>query len=792
MSRTATASPRRVRGRHPGRREWSTGATGALALILTAPVVAVMALPGLARAQDVPPGGGYSLAATVSPSAMTPAACTPGQLCVPASAPIGGAADDQPALAASVALAATMAVPAAVDVSGTVTTPARPATVFLGAGTYVLGRPLLLPPNVDLRGSGITATTVLLAPESWGNFHYSFLIKPDGTTSAGSANLVSDLTVNGSCKKGAGAPDPRIAPVKTCDLGADPNHGGGVKAGDRWTVRQVRFTNLNYFKLWIAGTTDARAVDNRFDSWGGAGSSDEDNIGGGSNSVGTVVEYNQFDETMRGTGIDFTNASGVTIGHNTIHATRQYLAFRGVDDYGSIIMEGVTSSTIADNVLYGSHLVLQSNSRYDHSGNNKNVTNARSTTVSGNQIVDSFQTGITVVYDDYVDETAPHARANGGLNVLADNEIIHPTLSGILIISCGAGIQDAADTITANTITDAGFGGSTSFATGCGTFDTTGVGIATDVTDLVYGNRVIDDQATPTTWYGVHIGPRSGAKVTTPRPVLTDATGQAPNTASGIAGSLIRVGAAAPASPTDLSAVRAGQSVRLAWKDAAQTVGFAVGGYRIYRNGSLMATIPMANPTIAGNLVSDAQFSMESGVTGWVKVTTRTVIGRNTTVGAVGTASLALSATGGGGQIAAVGSSVPVTPGATYTSTASFRALGTGGKARAGIAWIDANDKTISKVLPSTNILTDAADSWLTSTYTTTAPSTAVKAQPFVVVDDCVDGQTHLVDRVGIVGGTATQTWTDVNALTGANTYQVVSYRAVDGENSALAAVAVA
>ncbi|MBT8227013.1 MAG: hypothetical protein KJO75_16165, partial [Dactylosporangium sp.] len=666
----------------------------------------------------------------------------------------------------------------------------------LGEGGYVLAHPLLVPPNVNVRGSGITATTVLLAPAAWSNFGYSFLVKPDGTVSAGSTNLVSDLTVNGNCKIGAGAPDPQIAPVNACDLGAARNYGGGIKAGDRWTVRQVRFTNLNYFKLWIAGTSDAHAIDNRFDGWGGAGSGDEDNIGGGANAIGTVLDHNQFDATIRGNSVDFTNASEVTITHNTVHATREYLAFRGVSDYGSIYLEGVTSSTVAANVLSGAHLVLQSNSRYDHSGNNVNVTNAKAIAVTDNQIIDSFHTGITVVYDDYAGD--PHVALKGGANVFTGNAITRPTLSGILIVGCVADpaapveMQDQPDTLTGNTITNAGYGGSTSFSTGCGTFDTTGIGTSIGDGDLVYDNTIVDDQAAPTTWYGIHIGARNGQ--TAPRNmVLTDPTDQSTNTASGVIGGLLRTAAAAPAPPTELTGVRNGADVTVAWKEAYQSAGFMIGGYRVYRDGAPIATFPVS-PTVAGNLLTEAQSSLESGIAGtdWARVTLRTQLGWYGMAGAVGDASLALTAVGSSGQVSALGATVDVTAGASYTSTASFQALGTGSKIRAGIAWLDANNASLGKVLPpASGLYTDSTGAWLTRAFTATAPAGAVRARPFVVADTCLAGETHLVDRIALVAGPATESWTEVNAPAGPGVYQVVAFRSTDGENSPAASVPV-
>lgn len=786
--RRARALDPKARGRVRHHRLTRTAASVTLLAAATVPTLtALTAVP--AHAVPSPVGDDYSLSTTVSPAPMTAGDCSGDTACVAAPAPVGGGADDQPALAAAVTAAAGHAVPAVMD-GETVVTPAQPGTVYLAAGTYTLARPLALPPNVRLRGSGITATTLLLAPGSWQNFGYSFLVRPNGATSAGSTNLVSDLTLNGSCRVGAGAPEQSVAPNKTCNLGAPASYGGGLKAGDRWTVRQVRFTNLNYFRLWIAGTRDVQALDNRFDSWGGAGASDNDNIGGGANASGTLIEHNQFDETIRGNSIDLTNASDTTIRYNTVHATPYYLTFRNVSDYGSIYLEGVTDSTVTENVLYGSHLVLQSNSRYAHTGNNEHITNPRATTVTGNEFHDSFATGITVTYDDYVDtDGTPHILRAGGANVISGNTINRPTHSGILVVGCNEEAKDAADTITGNTVTNAGTGGSTSFATGCGTFDTAGIGLSAGTGDRIWGNTVTDDQAAPTTWYGVHVGARNG-KTEPGDTSLTDPSGQTPaNSATGVVGGLYRHAANAPDPATALVGVRAGGAATLTWKEAYPLAGRPVGGYRVYRDGVAVATLPVGSATIPGNLLTDDQSSLENGITGWT-AGARTAVSADTTAGAVGTASLRLTATAKG-QISAAGPVVAVTPGTNYTAVASYQAGNTGRRVRTGMAWIDAQGAVISRVSSGNAATVDSTTGWMTSSYSKVAPSNAVAAQVLVYADSNAIGEVHLVDRIGLVAGTSTETWSDPAPPAGPAVYQIVAYRGDDGENSAVAVVTV-
>jgi hypothetical protein len=749
-------------------------ALAAALIVAAAAVPLALAAPASATVPGV--GDPYTLTSTVSPAPLVAADCAADPTCVLAPAPSTAAnADDQPAIAAAVTAAAQRSAPATVDSAGTVVAPARQGTVRLAAGTYRIGRPVALPPNVNLRGAGITATTLVLAPESWRTFGYNFMIRPSSAdsynndTNPGSANLVSDLTVNGSCKVGAGAPDPTILPSLTCDLGAPDNYGGGVKVGNRWTVRQIRFTNLNYFKLWYTSVTGAQAIDNRFDSWGGAGSNENDNIGGGGFVKDGLIEYNQWDETIRGNGIDLTNANHLTIRNNTVHATPFYLAYRGVPDYGSFIMEGVNTSTIANNVLYGSHLVLQSNSRYLHTNYNVNVYNAHDLVVTGNQIIGSFNAGITSNYDDYTPESG-HTNDFGGANLIDGNTIVRPAQSGILVYGRLDVDKSRPDTITNNTIVDAGYGGGTYYAG----FDTTGIGIGVGNGDTVANNTVVDDQASPTTWYGVQLGQRN-AKTTITNTVLSA------NTGSGVIGGVYHRIATAPEAPTGLSTANG----VVTWNESYATTR-TLAGYRVYRNGLPVATLAPGSATIPGNVLTPAQSSVESGTAGWTAGSKTTLAWRGTT-GGVGNASLAATATALT-TISVYGPTVPVTPGGSYTAVASFQ--GPNRKARVGISWLDANGVSIAKVAATNSLTLDSPTAWVTSTYTTVAPANAVAAQLFLPIDGVAAGETHLIDRMGLSTTAATETWVDPNPA-GATSYQVVAFHDGDGENSPVAKVTV-
>ncbi|GAA2487730.1 hypothetical protein Ahu01nite_024430 [Winogradskya humida] len=731
-----------------------------------------------------PAAAGYSLTPAFGDPTLTAADCAADPSCVVATIPRGNGLDDWSALTASIATAAGRA------------TSAQPATVFLPAGVYSLTRPLRLPPNVNLRGSGMTATTLTIAAGSHPNFNYSFLVRPDDTTVANSTNLVADLAVNGNCKVGAGLTGDAVLPSATCDHGAGDSAGGGIKTGDRWTVEHVRFTNLEYFKLWVNSTTGVRILDNRFDNLGGSGSGAEDNIGGGGFASDTVVTGNQFDATERGNSLDFTNARGLTFTRNVVYTDPAMLARYDRDDNGSLYLEAVTDSTITDNVFTGGHIVLKSNAGYTPTGNNKNVTNPARIVVRGNRITASYGAGITVTYTDYLDadgttgrvdgavdasDTTNHTLWSGGGNVISDNVIDSPAESGVLVYGCYEAAKSVADTIAGNTVSNAGTDGSSSYSTGCGTFETVGVGLSIGKGDGVYGNVATGAAGSPAVsgaWYGIQIGSRTAKTVPTGT-VLTDPTGVYPaNRSDSVIVGPYRYGRGTPESPVVETGVRTPGGAALTWRESTALSGVPVVGYRVYRAGALVADLPVGSVTIPGNLMSEEAATLETGLGGWTAVAKSTV-SRTTGVAApgVGASSLAITA-GAAGQIGANGPMTPVTPGQTYTAVASYRAgaQATARKARTGVVWLDASGTAVSSRLFTANTATvDATDRWTTSSFTAQAPAGAAYARVISAIDSAAAGEIHLMDRIGLVAGAATEGWTDPATPTGPTTYQVVA-----------------
>ncbi|MFC3537621.1 hypothetical protein [Couchioplanes azureus] len=819
---TDTAGPRA--SRRERRRDAVTAkrlAAAALLPLLSAPLLVsqpAQAAPpaGAAKpAQAAPPAPAakpaalaYSLAPTVAPPAMSINDCRTDAACVFAPAPSGG--DDHAALEAAVDRAAALVVPAVLDAGGAVRTPARPATVLLSAGTYRLSRGLQLPPNVNLRGRGLRHTTVSMITANWQNFTYGYLISWDfHTRQAGSSNLVADLTVNGNCREGAGAPIRRNLPGRPgayCDFRgpdgslASTNAGGGIAVGDRWTVRQVRFTNLEYFKVWVGdGVRDVRLVDNRFDNWGGAESGDEDNVGGGSRNDSVVVEYNQFDKTIHGNSFDFTNAIRTTVRRNTVVSDGAVAAARGERwSSGNMYLEGLVQATVADNVLHGAQISLKTNGGYEHSGENKDITNPRDSVVSGNRISYPGEAGIVVVYDDYrdADDTTgttggwndkstvdtDHIVRPGGNNVIRDNVVQYAGRSGILVLGSYAHAKDAPDTITGNLVRNSGWGGSTGYDTGAGFFDTAGIGLSIGDGDRVYGNTVGDGPGKPTTWYGIHLGARR-APTTPTNTVLTGPAGQA-NTAGRLIASAYHRVAQAPEAPNNLTA----HGRTLSWEESYALEGRPIAGYRVYRDGRVVGDLPVGSATIPGNLLTADESGLEkaaAGTAGWT-AGFRTTLARVGTTGAAGTGAMSLTSSGTG-EVSFAGRKLDATPGQVYTSVVSAQAQGAGRWVRAGLKFTTA-DGRVHNLATNNRATVDATTGWMTSSYTVEAPADAVSVQAWYLIEGTVAGEVHLVDRLGLVAGTRTEQWTEPRRHVKPGLYHVVAYTAA--ENSTPVTVA--
>lgn len=359
-------------------------------------------------------------------------------------------------------------------------------TVNLPAATITLTKPLAIPAGVTLAGAGQDLTTLRISRANWANFGYSFLIVP-GANSTGV--VVQDLTVDGSRTKA----DPSAADSPT------ENQGGGIKLGNSWTVRNVRFANINYFAAWIRDVTDVTITGCRFDGDSGS-TGQKDNIGGG-RAAQVVIAGNTFKATARGNAVDLMRSSDLTIRDNVISGT--------ATQEHNIYLEAVNRAQVTGNTLSYSAIGLKSDAGY--SGVTKPV-NPAGITVSGNKITNSKATGVSVTYTAGTD-----GMVAGGGNVVTGNAIANSGLAGIAIVHCVPGATTTPDQITSNNIANPFTRGDAKWGTGCGTVAASGIAITAGSGTVITGNTVSETRSTPLMAYGIYLGAeRAKAPLTAP------------------------------------------------------------------------------------------------------------------------------------------------------------------------------------------------------------------------------------------------------------------------------------
>lgn len=121
-------------------------------------------------------------------------------------------------------------------------------------------------------------------------------------------------------------------------------------------ISQVRFTNLNYVKVWIYQVSPVVVRGCVFDALGGSASVN-DNIGGG-RFDGLILDSNIIDATATGNAVDLVRATHVAITNNVINGTPS--------SPQPIQLEGIKEATIIGNTIWYAGISIQSESRYHH------------------------------------------------------------------------------------------------------------------------------------------------------------------------------------------------------------------------------------------------------------------------------------------------------------------------------------------------------------------------------------------------------------------------------------------
>jgi hypothetical protein len=364
----------------------------------------------------------------------------------------------------------------------------------------------------------------------------------------------------------------------------------------------------------------------------------------------------------------------------------------------------------------------------------------------------------------------------GGNNVIRDNVIEYSGRSGILVSGSYATAKNAPDVISGNTVSNSGWGGSTVYDTGAGLFDTAGIGLSIGVGDQIYGNTIADDPAKKTTWYGIDLGARRASTSPTGYS-LTGPAGQG-NTVGNVIGTAYHDQTRLSEPVTNLTAT----GKTLTWDEAYALDNRPIRGYRIYRDGNVVGDMPVGSVSIPGNLLTADESNFENaaaGTAGWI-AGSRTTLARVTGNGSRGTASMTLTSSGTG-EVSFAGRKINATPGQVYTSVISARATaaaGSGRQVRAGLKITTASGQVLNLATNNRSTV-DATNTWITSSYSYQAPADAVSVQAWYLIEGTVAGESHMVDRLGLVAGTRTEQFAETGAPANA-VYHVVSYTVND------------
>lgn len=373
----------------------------------------------------------------------------------------------------AVAVVLPVAPAAAADLADTVAAMAPGTTLRLPAGVFEVSAPLQLPAGATLTGAG-PATILRISRANWDNFKFGFAIAP---RESATGVTVTNLTVDGNRTNHGGG-------------GANPaaNVGGGVKLGTGWTVSAVRFTNINYYPVWIRGVRGVKVTGCTFDADGGS-SAGKDNIGGG-RSAGVTISGNRFAASITGNAVDLVGVADVTITDNVLTGSpaREH----------SLYLEGVTGARVTGNRISRGSITVTNDANYEGV---EQAVNPRKVTISGNTVTDAPASAITITYG-----TADGGMTRGGGNRISGNTVDSPGLTGVAIVHCVPDATGKPDRITDNVVTNAFDRGASQWGTGCGTVASSGIAVTAGSGTVITGNEVSDTASRPGIQYAVYLG----------------------------------------------------------------------------------------------------------------------------------------------------------------------------------------------------------------------------------------------------------------------------------------------
>ncbi len=341
-------------------------------------------------------------------------------------------------------------------------------TVFLRAGNYNLRTHINLngKNRVRILGDNLgTVFRILQADYTGNNWGFSFMLQSDGTD--------GDIIVDGIYFQGG----------YSAYTSPPSNVGGGVAPGRRWLVQNCVFDDFGHFGFWLGTTcSDTKVIGNRFK---GPGSGADKIGGGGADNV--EIAYNIWETSCGGNAFDNTGGTRFDIHHNIIKGNNNiyFEAMQHIDAHHNIHED------------YGGISALS-----DAGYNPASITNSLDISISHNR----FLGGGSVGYK--VDAPAGKSATIGGQVRIIGNYVETPTYSGVLIQA------DSTDQtrwgngyiIANNVIHNANSTNTTSYNTGLGICNPSGINVMGAFDVVVVGNTCVDDRVTPQQRYGIQIG----------------------------------------------------------------------------------------------------------------------------------------------------------------------------------------------------------------------------------------------------------------------------------------------
>lgn len=342
--------------------------------------------------------------------------------------------------------------------------------ILIKNGTYIAKSQILLPkianPNVIFNVSGESLNTkIKLDAASINNFKHSYIFAPF------SPGTYQKLYFDGSYR----------------EMVNQPQYYGGLLyiGADNITVQDCTFDDSNYFKIFsYYGQKNTVIQRNKFERASGG-----DNIGGGKFD-NLIVDNNIFNATASkwygGTSLDTVGATNITFTNNTTNT-----------DIG-LLMEGTNGAVIKNNTFNNSasDIIIQSDKWY---GLNS-VQNSQNIDVIKNQFTNGAMVVITSHY------TSGKTTTECKNFEISSNTFNKPLHTAIITLQDYNNVKVRNVLIKNNNIIDSNSSGSTTWNTGLGIVEPSGINAAHGEYITIEYNTIKDNRTTKKSIYSIQIG----------------------------------------------------------------------------------------------------------------------------------------------------------------------------------------------------------------------------------------------------------------------------------------------